>query len=165
MDLSLAILNGGKGRRLGGRDKGTLLYQGRTLLDRLLDLKALCREALVITDDLVPGKGAPGGVVTALLKASAPHVLIVAGDMPFVTVDAVQPLLAANGPALFGDEPFPGIYLAAWGTEWRDRLATNPSMRELVASAAFTHVPLTNADVVRSVNTPEDAGRLGVNLW
>jgi molybdenum cofactor guanylyltransferase len=164
MELSLAILNGGKGSRMGGRDKGQLRYQGRTLLDRLLDLGAVCRETLVITDDVVPGKGAPGGVVTALLKASTPHVLLVAADMPFVTVEAVQPLIATGGAALFGDDPFPGIYLAEWGPRWRDRLVMNPSMRELVASSPFAHVKLEDPRVVESVNTPEQARRHGISL-
>lgn len=165
MDLTLAILAGGRGTRLGGRDKATLLYQGRTLLDRLLDLKALCTDVLIVRDDLIPGKGAPGGVVTALLKATTPHVLLVCCDMPRVTAQALQPLLAANGPAVFADEPFPGIYPSALGAVWRDRLISgNPSMKELLASEPFLRLPLTDLDVVRSVNTPEDLKSLGVDI-
>jgi molybdopterin-guanine dinucleotide biosynthesis protein A len=164
MDLTLAILAGGRGTRLGGRDKGQLRCEGRTLLERLHELGALCRETLLVTEDVVPGKGAPGGVVTALLQAKTPHVLIVCCDMPRVTVDAVRPLIAAGGPACFGDEPFPGIYPAALGPVWRDRLAANPSMRELLASAPFARLPLSDPDVVRSVNTVEDAKSLGVDI-
>jgi molybdenum cofactor guanylyltransferase len=164
MDLTLAILNGGRGTRLGGRDKSQLLCEGRTLLERLLDLRALCTDAIVITEDIVPGKGAPGGVVTALLQAKTAHVLLVCGDMPRVSLDAVRDLIAAGGPALFEGQPFPGIYPAALGPSWRDRLVTNPSMHALIASARFANVPLRDPDVIRSVNTLDDARSLRVDI-
>ncbi len=162
--VTLAILSGGRGTRLGGRDKGQLVYRGRTLLDRLLDLRALCVDSIVVSDDVVPGKGTPGGVVTALLRSQTPHVLIVCCDMPFVTVDAVRPLLEAQAPAIFGDEPFPGVYPTALGPVWRDRLVTNPSMKALLASEPFARLPLGDPLVVRSVNTDSDAKSLGVDI-
>ena len=164
MQPTLAILAGGKGTRLGGRDKGQLVCEGRTLLDRLLDLGALCSEVLIVKDDLVPGKGAPGGVVTALMSARSSHVLIVACDMPWVTPQAIAPLLAARAAAIFEDEPFPGLYPATLGPVWRDRLVSSPSMRELLASEPFLRLPLRDPRVVRSVNTPEDAKSLGVDM-
>jgi len=63
---------------------------------------------------------------------------------------------------VFDGQPFPGVYPAALGREWRERLETNPSMRELVAG--FAQVPLTQRDVTRSVNTREDAAELGVDI-
>ncbi|MBK7859478.1 MAG: NTP transferase domain-containing protein [Archangiaceae bacterium] len=159
--LTLAILAGGRARRLGGLDKGTLLYQGRSLLDRLLDLQTLCAATLVVSDDVVPGKGAPGGVVTALLRAQTPHVLIVCCDMPFVTPTSVTPLLERS-PSCFADQPFPGLYPQRLGQEWRARLEHNPSMSELIAG--FHRVPLADAKVVRSVNSREDAVSLGVDI-
>jgi molybdopterin-guanine dinucleotide biosynthesis protein A len=159
--LTLAILAGGRGMRLGGVDKGGLVYQGRTLLDRLLDLKSLCAEALVIREDVVPGKGAPGGVVTALTRAQTPHVLIVCCDMPFVTPEAVRPLLY-RPPACFEGQPFPGVYPTVLAAPWRLRLAEDPSMSELVSG--FHQVPASDGRVVRSINTVEDAKSLGVDI-
>src|SRR5262245_53258314 len=130
--LTLAILAGGRGTRLGGLDKSRLVFEGRTLLDRLLDLKSLCADAFVVRDDVVPGRGAPGGVVTALLLAQTPFVLIVCCDMPRVTPEAVRALCAPGGFACFEGEPFPGIYPAALGKEWLARLGENPSMRSLI---------------------------------
>lgn len=164
MHLTLAILAGGTATRLGGRDKGQLVCEGRTLLDRLLDLRGRCSEVLIVKDDLVPGKGAPGGVVTALMRARFPHVLIVCCDMPWVTPQAVAPLLAARAPAIFEDEPFPGVYPTTLGPVWRDRLVSSPSMRDLLASEPFLRLPLQDPRVVRSVNTPEDAQSLGVDM-
>ncbi|MBL8951227.1 MAG: NTP transferase domain-containing protein [Myxococcaceae bacterium] len=164
MNLTLAILAGGRASRFGGRDKGQLVYQGRTLLDRLLDLRAVCEATLIVRDDVVPGRGTPGGVVTALLRATTSYVLIVCCDMPFVTVEAVQPLLEVNGPAVFGDEPFPGVYPTALGPVWRDRLVTNPSMRGLLASEPFARLALKDPRVARSINTEADAKSHGVDI-
>jgi molybdopterin-guanine dinucleotide biosynthesis protein A len=162
---TLAILAGGRGRRLGGLDKGRLLYQGRPLLDRLIDLGALCSATLVVREDVVPAKGAPGGVVTALLTAKTALVLIVCCDMPRVSPEAVRALLDVNGPACFGGQPFPAVYETGWGPGWRARLeAGNPSMHELMAGVTFTRVPLVDPDVVRSVNTIDDARALGVDI-
>lgn len=117
-----------------------------------------------MSDDVVPGKGTPGGVVTALLRATTSHVLVVCCDMPFVTVDAVRPLLEAGGPAIFGDEPFPGVYPTSLGQVWRDRLATNPSMKALLASEPFARLKLDDPRVARSVNSDDDAKSLGVDI-
>jgi molybdopterin-guanine dinucleotide biosynthesis protein A len=158
--LTLAILAGGKGTRLGGVDKGQLRCEGRTLIDRLRDLEELCCDTLIVKDDVVPGKGAPGGVVTALVQAKTPYVLIVCCDMPRVTVDAVRAL--RGGFTCFEGQPFPGIYPVARAAEWKRLLEWNPSMHQLIAGA--TQVPLTDPNVVRSVNTPEDAKSLGVDI-
>jgi molybdopterin-guanine dinucleotide biosynthesis protein A len=61
-------------------------------------------------------------------------------------------------------EPFPGVYSASLGEAWRGRLATNPSMQALLRSAPFARVPLADPLVVRSVNTPDDARLLGVDI-
>jgi len=84
--------------------------------------------------------------------------------MPFVTVDAVRPLLDTQGPAVFADEPFPGVYPTSLGPVWRDRLVTNPSMKELLASEPFLRLELHDPLVVRSVNTEDDAKSLGVDI-
>src|SRR5262245_37252551 len=133
--LTLAILAGGKASRLGGIDKGQLRYEGRALIDRLKDLQVYAAGTLVITEDVVPGKGAPVGGVTALTRSVTPYDLIVCCDQPRLTVQSVGVLLGAPPPAFFQLEqhlePFPGVYLAAWASSWRARLAHNPSMREL----------------------------------
>jgi molybdopterin-guanine dinucleotide biosynthesis protein A len=98
--VSAAILVGGAGRRLGGRAKPSL----RVGDERILDRQLLALRAAGITDialiggwsappvcgvhhvpDLVEGGGALGGLYSALLVATAPVVLVLAGDMPFVT--------------------------------------------------------------------------------
>lgn len=96
---SACILAGGKGRRLDGQVKPLVAVGGRTILARQVEAFALLgvRPALVAPDpvpfagqglDVIPddvAAGALGAVYTALQHSRTDHVLVVAGDMPFVT--------------------------------------------------------------------------------
>ena len=136
--MHTAILAGGGATRFDGRPKGLEVIGGGRILDRLVDtcLAAFGELPLVVANapeaaawapglrvvpDLRPGLGALGGILTAIVAAPAP-VIVVAWDMPFVTAallralatrldgaDAalpasgsrrgVEPLCAAYGPA------------------------------------------------------------------
>jgi len=107
-----AILAGGQARRLGGLNKSHLVIDGRTILDRQLDVlrRVVDRIVIIATDgaafadagvpvvpDVTPGAGALGGIQTALAVAGEP-VLVVACDMPFLTDAFVTHVMqAANG--------------------------------------------------------------------
>jgi molybdopterin-guanine dinucleotide biosynthesis protein A len=175
--LTLAILAGGRGARLGGVDKASLRCEGRTLLERLHDLAVLARDVLVIRaeDDVVREKGAPGGLVTALCRAKTPFVLAVCCDMPHVALAAARALCDAEAHDITvfethqGLQPFPGLYRAALGAAWRVRLEKqDPALRELIDLAGPRRLSLVTADPtgrsVLSVNTPEDARALSVEL-
>jgi molybdopterin-guanine dinucleotide biosynthesis protein A len=189
-ELTLAILAGGEGRRLGGVAKGLIEIEGRTVIERLLALAPLAREVLLVANDPAPyarfglrtvadvvaGKGAPGGVHAALAQARAPRVLAVACDMPFVTPEAIAPLLEApaRDVVVYGDgriEPFPGLYAAHLASEWAARLDEAPSLQSLCRHFAHTLVPRERLRAVDpqgrallSINTPEDLQRLRAAL-
>jgi molybdopterin-guanine dinucleotide biosynthesis protein A len=176
-DLTLAILAGGRGERLGGVDKAALRCEGRTLLERLYDLAALTRDVLVIRaeDDVVRDKGAPGGLTTALCRAKTPFVLAVCCDMPHVALAAARALTEADIEDVVafdtqhGLQPFPGVYRAALGPLWRVRLERdNPALKGLLASVRVRRFDLQPFDPtgrsVLSVNTPDDARALFVEL-
>jgi molybdopterin-guanine dinucleotide biosynthesis protein A len=92
--FSAAILNGGQATRFGGRDKGALLVDGRTIVDRqLAELSQVTTDILVVTRDIVPGCGPLGGLHTALTDARGDAVFVVACDMPFIEAPLVQYLL------------------------------------------------------------------------
>ena len=92
------VLAGGRSSRMG-RDKAMIEIDGRTLLDRALDvLQPHVDDLLVIGDPLkhghvgpfvfpddVPGIGPLGGISTALHYALHDRVLVLACDMPHVT--------------------------------------------------------------------------------
>jgi len=94
---SVAILAGGHARRFGGRDKGALVVEGRTILDRQsTELSQLTDDLFVIRreDDLVPGCGPLGGLHAALTRARGDAVFVVACDMPYVSAPFAAYLLS-----------------------------------------------------------------------
>jgi molybdopterin-guanine dinucleotide biosynthesis protein A len=98
--FSAAILAGGRATRFGGRDKSALIVDGRTILDRQLDVLArVADEVRVIREDLAPGCGPLGGVHTALTGSRHDAVFVLACDMPFVTSALVGHLLSLSGGA------------------------------------------------------------------
>jgi molybdenum cofactor guanylyltransferase len=97
--LTLVVQAGGESRRMGS-DKGLLPFLGKPLIQRVIDrLAPMADEVLVTTnnpeayrflglplyEDVMPGKGALGGLLTALTAASQPLVAVVACDMPFAS--------------------------------------------------------------------------------
>jgi len=127
------IQAGGESRRMG-QDKALLPFLGQPLVQRVLDrIMPLADEILVTTNrpesyrflgvpllvDYLPGRGALGGLYTALRAASHPQVAVIACDMPFINpalLRAELDLLDANGSDLVipqlegGLEPFHAAY-------------------------------------------------------
>ena len=102
MTLSAAILAGGQARRFGGRDKGALLIDGRSIRDRqITELATLTSDILIVggpessgperaaasrrVQDRVPGCGPLGGLHTALLESAGELTIVLACDMPCVS--------------------------------------------------------------------------------
>ena len=96
--LSLVIQAGGKSSRMGS-DKALMPFLGRPLIERVIQrLIHLADEMLITTNvpdeyrflniplipDKIPGRGALGGLYTALEAASHPLVAVIACDLPFV---------------------------------------------------------------------------------
>jgi molybdopterin-guanine dinucleotide biosynthesis protein A len=131
--LSVVIQAGGESRRMG-QDKALIPFLGRPLIARVIDRVAgLGDEVLVTTNrpeqygflglplfpDSIPGRGALGGLYTALKVAGQPLVAVVACDMPFVSASllaAARDLLLESGKAAViprtsgGTEPFHAVY-------------------------------------------------------
>lgn len=85
-----------------GEDKALKPFLGRPLIQRVIDrLSPIADEIIVTTNrpedyfflncrlipDLKPGRGALGGLYTAVTSASHPMVAVVACDMPFASAD------------------------------------------------------------------------------
>lgn len=106
---SATILAGGRGRRLGGRTKPLLDLGGQSILARQRAMFAsLGVVPRLVAPDPVPfaglglevvaddGRtGALGALCVALERATTDVVVVLAGDMPFVTAAFVEALLAA----------------------------------------------------------------------
>lgn len=101
---SVAIQAGGESRRMG-RDKALMRFLDTTLIERVISRVAPLGDEVFITTnhpqqylvlnlplypDILPGKGALGGLYTALKVAKNPIVIVVACDMPFVNADILN---------------------------------------------------------------------------
>lgn len=99
--LTLAIQAGGESRRMG-KDKALVPLVGKPMIMHVYErLKSMADEVLVTTNrfsdyeflgvplyrDVVVGRGALGGLYTALKAAKNPMVAVVACDMPFANPD------------------------------------------------------------------------------
>ena len=102
LDIGYIILAGGKSKRLG-RNKLNEVIGGITLINRVINvLSAFDGEIILVTaedsslpdtftyakiskvQDLYPGKGMIGGIITGLSASKNFYNLVVAADMPFL---------------------------------------------------------------------------------
>ena len=131
--FSLVIQAGGKSERMG-EDKALKSFLGRPLIQHVMDrLASLADEIIVTTNrpadyaflgqrivsDLAPGRGALGGLYTALASAAHPIAGVVACDMPFASkalLEAATRLLVQEEADVViakteeGHEPFHAVY-------------------------------------------------------
>lgn len=131
--FSIVIQAGGQSSRMG-QDKALLPFFEEPLIQRVLDrVRPIADEILVTTNqpdsyqfldvplytDLVPRRGALGGLFTALRAASHPLVAVLACDMPFVNatlLTAERVILQTTlsdvviPQTIEGLEPFHAIY-------------------------------------------------------
>jgi molybdopterin-guanine dinucleotide biosynthesis protein A len=89
----VCILAGGLSSRMG-REKSGILLRGKTLLGHV---RAAARQTpwpvRVIRRDLLPRCGPLGGIYTALHTTTAPKILFLACDMPFVPPGLLQEMI------------------------------------------------------------------------
>ena len=117
-----------------GQDKALMPFQGIPLIERLRDrFTVLESEILVICNDFsgyeylglplhkdeFPGRGALGGLLTALTITTTPYLGLIAADMPFASPQLLTQLLeriqhtgadAALPSTDGGVEPLHGVY-------------------------------------------------------
>jgi molybdopterin-guanine dinucleotide biosynthesis protein A len=102
--LTICVQAGGESRRMG-QDKALMPFLGRPLIQRVVDrLTPIADEVIVTTNrpeayrfldlplfpDLIPGRGALGGLYTAIASATHPFVAVVACDMPFASAKLIE---------------------------------------------------------------------------
>ena len=186
--LSLVIQAGGQSARMG-EDKALKPFLGRPLIQRVIDrLASLSDEILVTTNypddyaflglrlvpDLVAGRGALGGLYTALASAASPIVAVAACDMPFASaslLEAATRLMVQEEADVViartneGYEPFhavyrretcvPAIQSAIDADKWKV-IAWFPSVKV----RALTRAEIAESDpsglCFWNVNTPEE---------
>jgi molybdopterin-guanine dinucleotide biosynthesis protein A len=88
-----------------GEDKALKTFLGRPLIQRVVDrLQPIADEIIITTNrpedyafldlrlvqDLIPGRGALGGLLTALASATGDMVAVIACDMPFASPKLIE---------------------------------------------------------------------------
>ena len=175
---SAAILAGGRATRFGGRDKGALVVDGRSIVDRqVAELSAVVDEIMIVgahygagadgarafqasdrlrlVDDIVPGCGPLGGLHAALTEMRGDRLLAVACDMPYVEAAFAEYLLSLAGDAAVvvpqtdrGYHPLCAVYTRAC----LDPVAARLAQRRLALRDLFADVPtriVTAAEMTR----------------
>ena len=186
--ITLAIQAGGESRRMG-RDKALMPFLGRPLILRVVERLAALADEVVVTAnnpadyaflglplfaDLEPGRGALGGLYTALHAAQHPLVAVAACDMPFASralFEYERDLLIETGADVVipssaeGLEPLHAVYRRAtclptikdalMAGEWK-LIAWFPvvQVRTLTPAETARHDPQGLAFL--NLNTPEE---------
>lgn len=131
--FSIAIQAGGQSKRMGS-DKALLPFINQTLIEYVIERVRPIADELLITSnnleayisfgvpiyqDILPERGALGGLFTALSVAAHPYVGVIACDMPFVCPDLLlaeynllvdQQFDAVIPKTQQGTEPFHAVY-------------------------------------------------------
>lgn len=171
--IAAAVLAGGRGRRLGGAKPATPLG-GRPLVAwPLAALEAAGLTAVVVAkrDTVLPPLGVPvvhdadprhhplAGILAALQHAGGP-VLVVAGDMPFLTSELLLAVARASGPVAVAVaagrlQPLCARYEPAVTGALAEALAAEAPLRATVTALAPVLVDADPA-AVANVNSPGD---------
>ncbi|MCY1419564.1 Molybdenum cofactor guanylyltransferase [compost metagenome] len=112
---SILLLAGGRGQRMGGRDKGLVPWRGRPLIAHIHDIVRPLTDDLIIScnrnqalyqpyaDQLVGDAqpdfpGPMAGVLAGLARARHARLLVLACDAPLIDRALLEQLLHAAGP-------------------------------------------------------------------
>jgi len=186
--LSVVVQAGGESRRMG-HDKCQINFLDEPLIARVIErVRPIADELLVTTNqpanyrflniplhpDLIPNKGALGGLYTALSTARYPLVAVVACDMPFVNAELIaaeRDILANSQWDLVipdsgdGLQPFHAVYrcqtcLAAVSKALEDNQWKVDSWFDQVNVYRFARKNILEHDpelhCFFNINTPED---------
>lgn len=191
-EFSAAILAGGRATRFGGRDKGSLIVDGRRIVDRqVAELRQVAADLLVVggtprpelagirhVPDAIPDSGPLGGLHAALSEARGAATVVIACDMPYVTAALLRYLLSLTDAADVvvprterGYHPLCAAYTRACLDPIRRRLAA----RDLRVTGLFDDVAVRVVSreavaafgdpeqLLANVNTPEEYRSIEAN--
>ncbi len=173
------VLAGGSGRRMGGVDKPGLVVAGRTLLDGVLVAVAgastvvvvgpprdLSGEVVQVRED-PPGGGPAAALAAGLAHVTAPAVVVLAADLPFLDAATVDVLRAAaaghDGAVLVDADGRDQVLTSCWTTaRLRERAVGDLSgapLRALLRGLEPVRLAAPDPRAVADVDTPEDLER------
>jgi molybdopterin-guanine dinucleotide biosynthesis protein A len=184
-DVTGFILAGGKSTRMG-TDKALVMIEGRTLLTRMLELaRSVFADVRIVGDrakfaafapvveDIFPGCGPLAGIHAALRSSQTDMNLMLAVDMPFLSVALLEFLIGRGREAgatvtlaRTGDgfQPLCAVYRQAFADSAEEALRAGSFKIDALFHRMQTHVieeeELRAAGfspgLFRNLNTPED---------
>jgi molybdopterin-guanine dinucleotide biosynthesis protein A len=175
----VVVLAGGGGRRLGGVDKPGLEVGGSTLLDRVLAVVGDAGTVVVVGPEREtsrpvvwaredpPGGGPAAALAAGLRHVSAPTVVVLAADLPFLDAATVRVLReaaeGADGAVLVDGEGRDQVLTSAWTTARLRERATGDlhgkPLRALLRGLDPVRLAAPDPRAVADVDTPEDLAR------
>ena len=176
-DVSALILAGGKATRFGGIAKHALVIAGQTILERQAAVLAPRVAEIIVSSpqDIAGyrcvrdamGEGPLAGIAAGLAACATPWLLVIAGDMPFITAPLIDSLLAARAPELdavgLRIDGLPEPLCCLLHTRARPSVERRLAARRFKASGLLTDEGLnvrwlTDADpaALRNLNSPSD---------
>jgi len=185
MSLSAVLLAGGESRRMRC-DKATLEWRGRPLWKWQIEkLRAVGPEKIFVSArsdppwrpadvesilDIPPSRGPLGGLMATLAAIETDHLLVLAIDMPFMTIEHLCLLcsLATKGMGVIPmideqAEPLSAIYPSEaravfLETLQSDNFSVQPIVRKLLALNLLRESLVSGSDcrLYKSVNEPRD---------
>ena len=168
------VLAGGRSRRMNVADKTALTVGGQRLLDRVLAANEHARSVVVVGPERAvqrpvtwvqeqPEGGGPAAAVAAgLAVTSADIVVLLAGDLPLVTTDQVDRLVAAvsDDGAVFVDGHGNEQWLCgAWRADVLRALSLTAGGSLHRAFAPLTFARLVDPRPALDCDTPADLMR------
>jgi len=178
LGVSALILAGGKATRMGGVAKHELLIEGRTIFERQVAVLAPRVDEVIVSGVEIAGYrsvldelgGGPLAGIHAGLALAETWLLVIAGDMPYITGELIDRLLGARGPEFdavafrVGDRPEPLCSLLHVRTRAavERRLAAGMYKASgLLTDEGLRVRWLTDADpeALRNLNSPSDLDR------
>jgi molybdopterin-guanine dinucleotide biosynthesis protein A len=180
LSVSALILAGGKATRLGGIAKHELVIEGRSIFERQVAVLAPRVVEILVSGaeiagyrsvvDPVVNAGPLAGIAAGLAAVRSEWMIVVAGDMPYLTGELIDSLIAARGHELdavgirIGELPEPLCCLLHART--RDTVDRRLAAGRFKASGLLTEEGLrvrwlTDADpaALRNLNSPSDLPR------
>ena len=189
--LTVCIQAGGQSSRMG-EDKALKTFLGRPLIQRVVERISRIADEIIVTtnrpadydfltlrliSDLEPGRGALGGLYTAIASANHPIVAVVACDMPFasarlleaasrILVEEEADVVIAKGEEGYeplhavyrGEACLPAIEAAIDADQWKV-IAWFPQVKVRVLSPAEVEALDPDRLAFWNVNTPEEFAR------
>lgn len=178
-DLSALILAGGKATRFGGAAKHELVVDGVTIFERQVAVLRPRVEEIIVSSprdiagyrcvrDAHPGAGPLAGIAAGLAACRTPWLLVIAGDMPYVSGELIDRMIAARDQQAVGIriDLLPEPLLCILHTTSLPIVERRIAAGRFKASGLLTDEDLrvhwlddVDRDLVRNVNAPEDLGR------